>query len=557
MMAPATPSFYTSRIRSLAIEFAYSTLHSLLVTVVLTTVFKFVMALYNAYLCSEDALSNIWPPKMTWSHSNVEVLIAYGAVLLGLVLAALWYFSSAIHGTREGLSSARKATNAVVNKVRADQELIFQLKFQCQSQLEHIQKVEAQLEKAYARVNDQTNLMTKLQKLNENHSGHIHAIEACLTTTNNNISILEKNLTAANVMVIPQLHDQLKIANRAIDDLDKENMDLRLRIECIGTTVAPSPNTQDVSTTTFKSLLTAPFVLVLVDGDAYRWSQSHWHPSVASPGDHAAKAVKREVQEYILNNRDHISPQCRIITCVFVNAHGLLSLEHNNPTARRRLGDFGKAFTESGPLSFYIDCGEGKERADSKIQGVCNQECSGVVSRRSLFTSILIGTELAHIFVNTPNCHKIFFAAASDNGFARFLEQYTYDASAMEKLLIIHPGYVAREIGKLGFTSVEWASVFANHIDNLSLQKANRDAIRKEHENRKNTLNTTLVIFDNVFRLQRLCLRSSHNTVSTFSSTYFNSALGKPITMLGLMSLVVLRDGQTTSRDEGIIEEVE
>jgi len=27
--------------------------------------------------------------------------------------------------------------------------------------------------------------------------------------------------------------------------------------------------------------------------------------------------------------------------------------------------------------------------------------------------------------------------------------------------------------------------------------------------------------------------------------------------MLGLMSLVVLRDGQTTSRDEGIIEEVE
>lgn len=75
--------------------------------------------------------------------------------------------------------------------------------------------------------------------------------------------------------------------------------------------------------------------------------------------------------------------------------------------------------------------------------------------------------ETVHLFIGNPHCHTIFFAAASDNSFARLLEQYAYNENVKKKIILVHTGYVAREIEELRYTAVEWPNVFAHRVDLL------------------------------------------------------------------------------------------
>ncbi|KAL2417858.1 hypothetical protein ABEF95_002185 [Exophiala dermatitidis] len=206
-----------------------------------------------------------------------------------------------------------------------------------------------------------------------------------------------------------------------------------------------SPSTQNLDV----PLPAQPFVVVLVDGDAYKWhpdlflNSSHVPGNsgaeASSPGGLAASQIRTEVIKYILKQDGTIPITSKVITRVFCN-YGYEQKFLNRQRARSAqiaLRDFAVQFTEKIPLFDYFDAGRGKERADDKIR------------------------ENFHLYLSTPNCHAIFLAACLDNGFARMLEQYSNDPLAYQKIVLVTPGYMALEVQKLGFKQVMWSNVFA------------------------------------------------------------------------------------------------
>ncbi|KIW12134.1 hypothetical protein PV08_09409 [Exophiala spinifera] len=189
-----------------------------------------------------------------------------------------------------------------------------------------------------------------------------------------------------------------------------------------------------------------PFVVVLIDGDAYRWSSDIFQQdnhiiggAPVEPGGLAATRIKNEVTKYIMEQNSNIPVTAKIIVRVFCNFGSTESRMIRRQKTRNTavgLRDFAVQFTERLPLFDFFDSGRGKERADDKIR------------------------ENFHLFLSTPNCHAVFVAACTDNGFVRMLEQYADHPFAWQKIVLVSPGYVASEFQRFNFKSVTWPSIF-------------------------------------------------------------------------------------------------
>jgi len=530
---------------NLAGEFADSTIYSFLVTLLLISLYLFIVALYNASL--DHTLAEIPRSLADWTKlelrrkcfrtmpnvasqflgfSAIDVLVASAAILVGLVLAGIWRGLPAFLDTREDVSATHNY-GGIVQSIRDDKERLMRLEGQCQTQrkqLDKLTKLEPQLTKAYACLNDQKALIARTQRLNEEQRNHIRGLELNLASTKQKFAQMEANFTTTILQLQSQSiqqQTQLKSVSSKRDDFAKIIIDLQNANGQLKS-LASTSLTNHSKTATSSA---APFVLVLVDGDAYNWSLEHFTPSIASPGAHAAESIKRKVEQYI-------PPQCQVVTRVFYNGQGTASLEvRTGRAAKGRLSEFARAFNESGPLFDYLDCGSGKERADSKIQGTLP------ISPIGCTLTILAAT--AHLFIGNPHCHTIFLAAASDNSFARLLEQYAYNEAAKKKIILIHTGYVAREIEKLGYPAVEWPNVFAHRVDPVAVTNAKRVANVKEQEKRQMARDATLAIFDGVFGLKRIGYMS------------LNTVCGLRTTVAGSYARTA------TPRDEGVIEELD
>jgi len=55
----------------------------------------------------------------------------------------------------------------------------------------------------------------------------------------------------------------------------------------------------------------------------------------------------------------------------------------------------------------------------------------------------------------------MFLAVCTDNSFARMLNVYYHDPVARQKVVLVSPGYLAKEIALLPYVVVEWPTVFA------------------------------------------------------------------------------------------------
>ena len=128
----------------------------------------------------------------------------------------------------------------------------------------------------------------------------------------------------------------------------------------------------------------------------------------------------------------------KIVVRVFFNAssqRGKLGKDGLRSTPA--LHTFMIQFSETHPLFDFLDCGSGRERADSKIK------------------------QNFELFIDNPYCRAMFLAVCYDGGFVRMLEPYQYSEDAMTKIVLIKAGQVAP-----GFTSVplfkftEFKSVF-------------------------------------------------------------------------------------------------
>ena len=94
-------------------------------------------------------------------------------------------------------------------------------------------------------------------------------------------------------------------------------------------------------------------------------------------------------------------------------------------------------FSETHPLFDFLDCGSGRERADTKLK------------------------QNFELFIDNPYCRGMFLAVCYDAGFVRMLEPYQHLKDALDKIVLIKAGNVAP-----GFLSVplfrftEFPSVF-------------------------------------------------------------------------------------------------
>lgn len=208
-----------------------------------------------------------------------------------------------------------------------------------------------------------------------------------------------------------------------------------------------------------------PFLVALVDGDAYGWTSSLFQNEAGhNPGAFAAAQIRKSVEEFASLDPD-ISPNAKIIVRVFVNESGTIARRRNmSQFIKKNMSIFMRQFTEAEPLFDFFDSGQGKERADFKIK------------------------ETFQLFLSNPHCQHIFLATCTDNGFARMLEPYQYHA-ARNKITLVSPGLVCREIDSLGFNTTEWPNVFSRkqqqpEIVAIEAKKSKEVAIETAHNKR-------------------------------------------------------------------------
>jgi hypothetical protein len=136
----------------------------------------------------------------------------------------------------------------------------------------------------------------------------------------------------------------------------------------------------------------------------------------------------------------------------------------------RSLAPFACSFTRAQDFFDFVDAGEGKERADFKINGTC------LVNMQNLYSSV---TEIFRLFVDNPQCKHIFFAGCHDSGYVNTLTPHT--KSAGERITLIRGSYFWHEFGSLGLQVLELPTVFrstplnngmSNSKDNVKLSRA-------------------------------------------------------------------------------------
>lgn len=237
-----------------------------------------------------------------------------------------------------------------------------------------------------------------------------HKLLAKQTETNKQLQAQNKNLqtrlqreTMLNSQIQAKLHTEtaaLQAMTKHARSQEEKLIDTRLDLEYLKCTIVEPLPDPAVMLRNDAPLPAQPFVVVLVDGDAYnKVSRSslptissltecdnQWAPEImrndvyfgakapgesidsASAGAIAATRIRNEVTKYILSQNGTIPIASKIVTRCFCNFE-------SGPKWRKHglgsdgLAEFALHFTEKLPLFDFFDAGRGKERADDKIRG--------------------------------------------------------------------------------------------------------------------------------------------------------------------------------------------
>ena len=111
------------------------------------------------------------------------------------------------------------------------------------------------------------------------------------------------------------------------------------------------------------------FVLVLVDGDGYIF-QSRFLSNRESGGAAAAQQLLSDIKAYIRENLN-MPAEFEVMVNVYANKRGLAKLltDVGHVAGESDLENFFCKFNQSQPLFHFLDCGYGKESADTKLKG--------------------------------------------------------------------------------------------------------------------------------------------------------------------------------------------
>lgn len=181
-----------------------------------------------------------------------------------------------------------------------------------------------------------------------------------------------------------------------------------------------------------------PFVLVLVDGDAYVFNDS-FVSSGAAGGIEAARALNEAVQD---NLRRQGLEHCQIMVRVYANVTGLskaLSRAGLSGPEKRSLAPFIASFNRTYGLCDMMDAGDLKENADFKLRA------------------------LLRVYAESSQCSHIFFAGCHDVGYLSELMPYKDNSSRFTLLdagsIRFHP-----EFAKLGMQVEKLPGVFRSTL---------------------------------------------------------------------------------------------
>jgi hypothetical protein len=186
-----------------------------------------------------------------------------------------------------------------------------------------------------------------------------------------------------------------------------------------------------------------PFVLVLVDGDGYVFDDD-LISNGAEGGQRAAhllnKAILSSLQQRGLEN-------CRIMVRVYTNLVGLsktLSRIKLCGAEKRSLAPFAANFTRSNELFDFVDAGELKENADSKIRALFRQ------------------------FVDNTQCRHIYFAGCHDVG---YINELIPHRNNRDKVTLVRNYATHPEFTKLGLRVEDFPGIFrTTPIDAANIQ---------------------------------------------------------------------------------------
>ena len=157
-------------------------------------------------------------------------------------------------------------------------------------------------------------------------------------------------------------------------------------------------------------------------------------------GRRAAESLRDEIKE-LLHALSNVSKDTRILIRIFANAMSGSSGKGSLSTTLRRTGvlkdervfhDFLQGFSGSQNCEF-IDLGPGKEKADEKIKGPCNQ----ATLPRSADQYRGDNTDAFHHCIASPTCKHILFGGCHDGGYARLLEKHTGETAVTSRVTLI------------------------------------------------------------------------------------------------------------------------
>jgi len=183
-----------------------------------------------------------------------------------------------------------------------------------------------------------------------------------------------------------------------------------------------------------------PFVLVLVDGDGYIFDDDLVSTG-AEGGQRAAQLLNQSVMASL---RARGLEHCRIMVRVYTNLVGLskvLSKIKLCGAEKRSLAAFAANFTRSNELFDFVDAGELKENADSKIRALFRQ------------------------FVDNTQCRHIYFAGCHDVGYINELIPYRNNR---EKITLVRNYATHPEFTRLGMRLEDFPGIFRTTPVDLS-----------------------------------------------------------------------------------------
>jgi hypothetical protein len=163
----------------------------------------------------------------------------------------------------------------------------------------------------------------------------------------------------------------------------------------------------------------------------------------------AARYLRSKVYEY-MSNELGLPENIQIRVRIHANIKGLASTYYYSKIldSAADLDAFVRGFNMGHPMGDFVDAGDGKECADSKLKGRLKSYCqySSIIEERQYLTLTLgwFDDDIADV-----QCQAVICGGSVNNGYARLLQPYVGDCSKNKRIILIEGPPFVKELAGL------------------------------------------------------------------------------------------------------------